>query len=194
MQYCFGKKYFLVYAGLSLFILIFLFSCVANPQENTNLTNTNTNGSGYTEYTNFNSNGNGYDILLQGFHWASTNGNWWTVLATNATAIASAGFTMIWLPPVSDSGDNNGYLPRRWYNLSSKYGDGASLSNALTSLRQAGLKIIADIVINHRVGTANWADFTDPAFANNNAAVCNDDEWKNNGGNPTGAPDTGAGY
>lgn len=166
---------------------------VVIPLTNTN-TNTNTNSSGYTEYTNPSYNGNGDDIMLQGFHWASTNGNWWTTLANNANTIASAGFTMVWLPPVSDSGDNNGYLPRRWYNLFSRYGNGSSLSNAVSTLRQAGVKVIADIVINHRVGTANWADFTDPAFANNNAAVCSDDEWKNNGGNPTGAPDTGAGY
>ncbi|MCX7882484.1 MAG: alpha-amylase family glycosyl hydrolase [Brevinematales bacterium] len=155
---------------------------------------TNTNVFGYTEYTNPNYNGNGYDIILQGFHWSATNRNWWTTLATNAPSIASAGFTMVWFPPVSDSADNNGYLPRRWYTLASCYGNGSSLSNAVSSLRSLGIKVIADIVINHRVGTANWADFTDPAFPNNNAAVCSDDEWKNNGGNPTGALDTGAGY
>ncbi len=162
---------------------------IALPQTNTN-TNTNIITNGYIEYTNPNYNGDGYDIMLQGFHWASTNGSWWNTLATKASEIASAGFTMVWIPPISDCGDNNGYLPREWYNLSSKYGTGSQLSNAVTSLKNTGLKVIADIVINHRVGTYNWADFSNPAFPNNQAAVCSDDEW----GQGTGSPDTGSNY
>ncbi|URA11402.1 alpha-amylase [Thermospira aquatica] len=154
------------------------------------LSQTDTNTNGYREYTNIHYNGDGYDILLQGFHWASTNGNWWNEIANKAEEIRTAGFTMVWLPPLSDCGDNNGYLPREWYNLSSKYGNGTQLSNAITSLKNAELKIIADIVINHRVGTYNWADFSNPAFPDNKAAVCSDDEW----GQGTGASDTGEGY
>jgi alpha-amylase len=49
---------------------------------------------------------------------------------------------------------------------------------------------IADIVINHRVGTTNWADFSSPAFDDNRRAVTRDDEW----GQGTGNWDTGDGY
>jgi alpha-amylase len=153
-------------------------------------TGTSTDGGGFPVYTNRSYNGDGYDIMLQGFHWASTNGTWWNTLASKATEIGNAGFTMIWLPPASDSGDNNGYLPRRWNNLTSKYGNITELTNVLATLKNAGVKPIADIVINHRVGTADWADFTDPAFDDNRKAVCSDDEW----GQGTGNPDSGASY
>ena len=45
-------------------------------------------------------------------------------------------------------------------------------------------------MVNHRVGTTNWADFSSPAFADNRRAVTRDDEW----GQGTGNADTGDGY
>jgi alpha-amylase len=50
------------------------------------------------------------------------------------------------------------------------------------------VKAIADIVINHRVGTSNWADFTNPTWGS--SAVCKGDEWSG----ATGNYDTGDGY
>ncbi|MFN3659872.1 MAG: hypothetical protein ACK4TN_01385, partial [Brevinematales bacterium] len=65
MQYRFRKKYFLVYAGLSVLILGILFSCVATPQENTTLTNTNTNNNTSTNSSYIDlANGTGLDIKL----------------------------------------------------------------------------------------------------------------------------------
>ena len=51
------------------------------------------------------------DVLLQGFHWDSHAGSgpgpgwrsWYRILAENAPAIRSAGFTWVWFPPPSDS-------------------------------------------------------------------------------------------
>ncbi|HSP79837.1 MAG TPA: glucan 1,4-alpha-maltotetraohydrolase domain-containing protein, partial [Myxococcaceae bacterium] len=50
------------------------------------------------------------------------------------------------------------------------------------------VKAIADIVVNHRVGTTNWADFTNPTWGS--WAVARGDEWSG----ATGNWDTGDGY
>ena len=133
----------------------------------------------------------GRDVMLQGFHWNSWRYGNWTIVQNNAAAIANAGFTMVWLPPPSRAASAEGYLPNEWYNLdASSYGSKAQLKSAIGALHNRGVKAIADIVINHRVGTTNWGDFSNPAFSNNYAAVTRDDEWSQSSGNW----DTGDGY
>ncbi|MFL5347008.1 MAG: alpha-amylase C-terminal beta-sheet domain-containing protein [Hyalangium sp.] len=133
--------------------------------------------------------GNSSDVMLQGFHWYSYQTYpWWGVIKNNAATIKSAGFTMVWLPPPSDSAANEGYLPRQLNILDSKYGSTADLKAALSALNTNGVKPIADLVLNHRVGTNNWADFTNPTWGSD--AVCQGDEWTG----ATGAADTGDGY
>lgn len=133
--------------------------------------------------------GGSNDVLLQGFHWYSYQTYpWWGVIQNNAANIKNAGFTMVWLPPPSDAASNEGYLPRRLELLDSKYGTQANLVSALSALNNNGVKPIADIVINHRVGTANWADFTLPTWGAD--SVCRGDEWTG----ATGSADTGDGY
>lgn len=64
--------------------------------------------------------------------------------------IADAGFTAVWLPPPSDAVSAQGYLPRDYYNINSKYGTEAELRELLAVMHENGVKAIADIVINHR--------------------------------------------
>jgi alpha-amylase len=133
--------------------------------------------------------GNSSDVMMQGFHWYSYQTYpWWNTVKAKAPALKSAGFTMVWLPPPSDAASNEGYLPRRLDVLDSKYGTRADLVSALSTLNTNGVKPIADIVINHRVGTSNWADFTQPSWGSD--AVCRGDEWTG----ATGNADTGDGY
>ncbi len=139
--------------------------------------------------------GDGRDILLQGFHWASHAGapgegggrkNWYTILRENAAAIRSAGFTWVWFPPPSDSLAPQGYIPRRWNVFDTPYGTEAELRAAIRAL--GPVKAMADVVLNHRVGVATaGADFADPPFRDNRAAIACDDE----SGVGTGNPDTG---
>src|SRR5688572_30242494 len=98
--------------------------------------------------------GNSSDVMLQGFHWYSYQTYpWWNVIRNNAASFKADGFTMVWLPPPSDAASNEGYLPRRLAVLDSRYGTRTDLVNALSALNANGVKPIADIVINHRVGT-----------------------------------------
>jgi alpha-amylase len=140
--------------------------------------------------------GDGRDVLLQGFHWSSHQGgidasngtrtSWYRVLSENAAVIRSAGFTRVWFPPPSDSLAPQGYIPRRWNCLDSAFGSEAELREAIRALRP--VEAIADVVINHRVGVAtSGADFLDPPFPDNRAAITRDDE----SGIGTGNPDTG---
>jgi alpha-amylase len=140
--------------------------------------------------------GDGRDILLQGFHWHAHRGaadpagggrqSWYRILAENAPAIRAAGFSWVWFPPPSDSLAPQGYIPRRWHTLDSAYGTEAELRAAIRAL--GPVKALADVVLNHRVGIATaGADFADPAFPDNRAAIARDDE----SGVGTGSPDTG---
>jgi alpha-amylase len=140
--------------------------------------------------------GDGRDVLLQGFHWDSHSGgidedtgdrkSWYRVVSENAAAIRAAGFTWVWFPPPSDSLAPQGYIPRRWNILDTTYGSEAELRAAIRAL--GPVKAMADLVLNHRVGVHTpWADFADPPFPDNRAAIARDDE----SGVGTGNPDTG---
>jgi alpha-amylase len=90
-------------------------------------------------------------VLVQGFNWESCKGrHWYQVVSEQAPAIAAAGYTAIWLPPPSDSVAPQGYLPRDLYQLNSAYGTENELRDCLKELKRWNLKVIADIVINHR--------------------------------------------
>lgn len=128
-------------------------------------------------------------IMLQGFHWTSWKTSpWWGEVGSRAGEISGAGMDLVWLPPPSDSLSHEGYMPRRLELFDSEYGTEAQLSAAVRSLHSAGVRVIADVVLNHRVGLRDWADFSAPAWDAD--SVCSDDEW----GKGEGAPDTGKGF
>lgn len=59
-----------------------------------------------------------------------------------------------------------GYLPRDLYHLDSAYGTEAELRDLISQFHDHNIKVIADIVINHRyVGRTVWLPFGQ-AFAN----------------------------
>jgi alpha-amylase len=66
--------------------------------------------------------GTGFEILCQGFNWESQkSGRWYMELKERASELSSLGFTVIWLPPPTDSVSPEGYMPTDLYNLSSRY-------------------------------------------------------------------------
>ncbi len=115
--------------------------------------------------------------ILQGFYWyipdagssmENQESNLWSLLAGKRGAeIADMGFTHIWLPPMSKaftpSGDgfNVGYAVYDHYDLGefhqmgavrTKYGTKEELHQAVGNLQSRGVKVIADIVMNHLIG------------------------------------------
>lgn len=134
------------------------------------------------------------NVMMQGFHWESHQGAngqpWWELIENNAWGMANAGFTHVWFPPASDAGSDEGYLPRQLDNLNSQYGSSTELSDAVWAVRNNNMQPIADVVVNHRVGCTDWADFCSP-FWDTWYVVAND-EWP--GGPKSGNYDTGDGF
>ncbi|SMD32197.1 alpha-amylase [Reichenbachiella faecimaris] len=137
-------------------------------------------------------------ILLQGFYWEAHDTKaegWYNHVSGRAAEISAAGIDMIWLPPPSDAGSDEGYLPRELSNLSNGYGSSSEHLAMLSNLNNQGIEPIADIVINHRVGSTNWVDFTNPTWGTwsitNNDEVWNQPEYQ---GLERGNADTGNGY
>ena len=142
-------------------------------------------------------NGRADAVMLQGFHWrshepvrtaAGTAKSWYRVVRENAEVIRDAGFDYVWLPPPSESAAAEGYMPSQWYDLDSRYGTREELEAAIGAL--APVKALADVVVNHRVGRAtSRADFEEPTFADNAAAVTRNDECGCGTGEQEAGPD-----
>jgi len=130
----------------------------------------------------------GSEVMLQGFNWDSKNYSWYSLVEGKVADMQASLIDMIWLPPPSDAASDEGYLPRELYKLDSKYGSQAQLKSLISALHSKGIKAIADIVINHRVGSTGWGDFVNPTWGT--WSVCGDDEWPS----ATGNNDSGDGY
>lgn len=124
----------------------------------------------------YNGNDNGKDVMLQAFTWDSANQNktWYNTINTNAAAIGSL-YTVAWLPPPNSSPDfsKQGYMPTDWYNLNNWYGTQAQLKTAIASLKSKNVKVLADIVVNHRAGMTQcvhgkWVNYTNPVMNGTN--------------------------
>lgn len=130
------------------------------------------------------------EVMIQGFNWESHNYNWYEIVRAKATDLQACQINAIWLPPSSDAGSPQGYLPRDLYKLTTKYGTQAQLQSLISDLHGKNVKVLADIVINHRVGATGWGDFVNPTWGC--WATARGDEWtgacgNNDTGNPYGA-------
>ncbi|KAE9614634.1 putative glycosidase [Lupinus albus] len=95
--------------------------------------------------------GTGHEILCQGFNWEShKSGRWYMELKEKATELASLGFTVIWLPPPTESIAPEGYMPKDLYNLNSRYGTIDELKDVVKEFHKVGIKVLGDAVLNHR--------------------------------------------
>lgn len=137
-------------------------------------------------------------ILLQGFYWEAHDAKpegWYNHVSGRAQELSAAGINMIWLPPPSDAGSDEGYLPRQLSNLTNGYGTASDHMAMLQNLNNNGIEPIADIVINHRVGSTNWVDFTNPTWGTW-SITSNDEVWNQSAyqGLERGNNDTGSEY
>lgn len=116
--------------------------------------------------------GDGRDVILQAFHWnlVKTQGtgtvdgrsrSWYAVLLDTLDRIVAAGFSVLYLPPPwrddsawSAEGKHGGGEGYFWhdFDLDSRYGTRAELVTLVGEAHRRGLKVIADIVLNHRDG------------------------------------------
>jgi alpha-amylase len=121
----------------------------------------------------YNGNDNGTDVMLQAFHWNSADeGGWYNIINNMASTIRSY-YTVVWMPPpnTAPSFAKQGYLPEEWYNLNNYYGTQTELKNAISALHDIdnNVKVLADIVINHRNGMSqcphdHWIYYSNPTM------------------------------
>ena len=109
-------------------------------------------------------------VMLQTFHWDCPREDkkefqWWNYINEQIPALAKAGFTSLWLPPVSKGanlfGPSMGYDPYDYYDLGefdqkgsipTWFGTRKELERLIESAHKHKLSVIADIVINHNSG------------------------------------------
>ncbi|XP_008446314.2 alpha-amylase 3, chloroplastic isoform X4 [Cucumis melo] len=95
--------------------------------------------------------GSGFEILCQGFNWEShKSGRWYMELKEKAAELSSLGFTVLWLPPPTESVSPEGYMPKDLYNLNSRYGNIDELKDVVKTFHDVGIKVLGDAVLNHR--------------------------------------------
>ena len=105
------------------------------------------------------------ETLLQYFEWyLPSDGGHWHRAAEDASRLAALGFTGVWLPPAykgHQGREDVGYGVYDLYDLgefeqkgsvSTKYGTREEYLSAIRTLQVGGLKVYADIVLNHRMG------------------------------------------
>ncbi len=111
--------------------------------------------------------------MIQYFEWYLNNdGIWWKRVAAKAEQLAKLGITGVWLPPAykATEQDSVGYDVYDMYDLGefeqkgtvrTKYGTKKEYLDAIKALHKVGIKVYADIVLNHRLG----ADETEEVMA-----------------------------
>ncbi len=141
-------------------------------------------------------------VMLQGFYWDSyTSETKWNKLEQLADEYSQY-FSLIWVPNSAKSSGGLGYLPVYWFtNHNSAMGTEQQLRSMIKTYKSKGVGIIADVVINHRVGVSNWTNFpretwNGVTYQIGADGICSDDEVAGQSGQtqPTGARDTGEGY
>jgi len=103
--------------------------------------------------------------LFQFFHWyIRPEDKLWLLAGAEAERLASLGVTYVWLPPAYKSAyglGEPGYAVYDLYDLGefdqkgtvpTRYGTRAEYVAAINSFHEKGIKVLADIVLNHKLG------------------------------------------
>jgi len=111
-------------------------------------------------------------IIMQYFEWfLPSDQKHWERLKKDAGNLAALGVSGVWLPPCSKGTSSNdvGYGIYDLYDLgefdqkgtvATKYGDRASLKAAVAALHKAGLRVYADVVLNHKAAADETEEIT----------------------------------
>jgi alpha-amylase len=111
--------------------------------------------------------------MLQFFEWYyPADGSLWRFFASEARRLKDIGIDAVWLPPAHkgmDGGQASGYDSYDLYDLGefnqrgsvrTKYGTKQEYIEAVQAGKQAGLKVYADIVLNHMGGAEEKEEIT----------------------------------
>lgn len=103
-------------------------------------------------------------IMIQYFHWYTADNILWKEVKERASYLADLGISSVWLPPAckaSTGGYSVGYDVYDLYDLGefdqkgsvrTKYGTKDEYVAAVKALKDKGIQVIVDIVLNHKAG------------------------------------------
>lgn len=105
------------------------------------------------------------DFMMQGWYWdypkTAAGASWADTLRLKSPELGQAGFTMLWLPPLSRTASgswSNGYDPKDLFDYG-EFGQGATgfgtrtaVDQLITAMNGQSIKPVADVVYNHRDG------------------------------------------
>lgn len=109
-------------------------------------------------------------VIMQGFYWDCPRVDqqeftWWNHIAGKLPSLKAAGFTALWLPPASKAanigGMSMGYDVYDYYDLGKYdqkgsvktwFGSEDELRAMIETAHQQGMKVYADLVLNHNNG------------------------------------------
>lgn len=127
-------------------------------------------------------------VIMQYFEWyMQCNQNLWNDVANKAEELADIGITALWLPPAYKGiggKDDVGYGVYDVYDLGefdqkgsikTKYGSKDEYLNCIVALKQSGIGVYADIVLNHKMGAdmLQTIPATKVDWGNHNIAISN---------------------
>lgn len=103
--------------------------------------------------------------MLQFFHWYyPSDSRLWQEVSEKAQGLAEMGITDVWLPPAYKGASGSFSVGYDVYDLfdlgefdqkggiNTKYGDRNAFVDACSALGQSGIRVIHDVVFNHRTG------------------------------------------
>ncbi|WP_145537966.1 alpha-amylase [Yersinia alsatica] len=103
--------------------------------------------------------------IFQFFHWYYPDGSkLWQEVSERAEHIHNIGINVVWLPPANkgaSGGYSVGYDTYDLFDLgefdqkgtqATKYGDKDGLLNAINRLKEMDIKVLSDVVFNHKMG------------------------------------------
>ena len=107
-------------------------------------------------------------VLLQAFYWdcpriEGKERGWWRYVAEKTPSLHDAGFTALWLPPISKAAEASsmGYDPYDYYDLGDLdqkgatetwFGSKGDLLDLIRAAHDRGMSVYADLVFNHNSG------------------------------------------
>lgn len=93
----------------------------------------------------------GYEgVMLQGFYWDSYSDSQWKNLEKQAPELGSY-FSLLWVPQSGKCLEKHnvmGYTPYYYFDQNSSFGSEAELRSMIRAMRQNGVGVLADVVIN----------------------------------------------
>lgn len=110
--------------------------------------------------------------MMQFFHWYTpADGSLWRQLAEKVASLSEAGITSVWLPPAykgAAGSQDTGYGVYDLFDLGefdqkgstrTKYGTRDEYLKAIHAAHAAGMRVYADVVLNHKLGGDKQEEF-----------------------------------